>query len=97
MEDNLIAIETLCSHYEVEFSFIDALYQTGLIQVTVIKQVQFIDQEQITDLEKMIRLHRDLDLNIEGIDIVFNLLKKEKELRKELNALKNKLRIYENE
>lgn len=97
MEKNLIAIKTVCLHYEIEYSFIDNLYKTGLIQLVIIEQDQFIDQEQIRDLEKMIRLHNELNVNIEGIDVVFNLLKKEKELRDELNALKNKLRIYENE
>jgi hypothetical protein len=97
MEKNLIAITTLCSTYEIEFSFIDALHKTGLIQIVIIEQDHFIHQDQIRDLEKMIRLHHELNVNIEGIDVVFNLLEKEKELREELIALKNRLRLYENE
>ncbi len=97
MEKNLIEITALCSHYEIEFSFIDALYQTGLIQIVIIEQDQFIHQDQISDLEKMIRLHHELNVNIEGIDVVFNLLEKEKALRDELNALRNRLRLYEND
>ncbi|MRT92238.1 chaperone modulator CbpM [Ancylomarina sp. 16SWW S1-10-2] len=95
MENNLIAITTLCSHYEIEFSFIDALRKTGLIQIVIIEQDQFIDQDQISELEKMIRLHNELNVNIEGIDVIFNLLEKEKELREELSALKNRLRLFE--
>jgi len=34
---------------------------------------------------------------LEGIDVVFNLLEKEKQLRDELTALKNRIRLYENE
>ena len=97
MEKNLIAITTLCSNYEIEISFIDALYKTGLIQIVIIERDQFIHRDQINDLEKMIRLYHELNLNIEGIDVVFNLLEKEKELREELNVLKNRLRLYENE
>ncbi len=97
MEKNLVAIATLCSTYEIEFSFIDALQKTGLIQIVIIEQEQFIHQDQIRDLEKMIRLHHELSLNIEGIDVVFNLLEKEQELREELIALKNRLRLYEND
>jgi hypothetical protein len=97
MEKKLIAITTLCSHYEIEFSFIDALHNTGLIQIVIIEQDQFIHQDQISDLEKMIRLHHELNVNIEGIDVVLNLLEKEKELREELDALKNRLRLYEND
>ena len=97
MEKNLIAITTLCSTYEIESSFFDALHKTGLIQIVIIEQDNFIHLDQIGDLEKMIRLHHELNVNIEGIDVVFNLLEKEKELREELIALKNRLRLYENE
>ena len=97
MENNLIAITTLCSHYEIEFSFVDALCQTGLIQFVNVENDQFIHFDQIRDLEIMIHLYQELNLNIEGIDVVFNLLEKEKALRYELNVLKNRLRLYEDE
>ncbi|MDO9136514.1 MAG: chaperone modulator CbpM [Lutibacter sp.] len=44
----------------------------------------------------MIRMHLDLNINIEGIDIAFNLLQKIDELENELISIKNRLRIYEN-
>jgi hypothetical protein len=97
MEKDLIAITTLCSHHEIEFSFIDALHKTGLIKIVFIEQNQFIHQDQISDLEKVFRLHNELNVNLEGIDVVFNLLKKEKVLQNELNALKNRLKLYEND
>ncbi|MDZ4749272.1 MAG: chaperone modulator CbpM [Saprospiraceae bacterium] len=93
---HLISIQILCSHYDIEISFVEALTQMGLIQIEIIEQNQYLHQDQISDLEKIIRLHNELDVNLEGIDIVFNLLEKERELRTELNILKNKLRFYEN-
>ena len=92
----LILTQTLCSQYNIEISFVDALNKMGLIQIEIIEQNQFIHQDQISDLEKIIRLHNELNVNLEGIDVVFNLLEKEKELRNELNVLKNRLRLYEN-
>mgnify|MGYP000013171731 CR=1 FL=1 len=91
----LISTQTLCSHYDIEISFVDALNKIGLIQIEIIEQNEFIHQDQISDLEKIIRLHNELNVNLEGIDVVFNLLEKERELRNELNALKNRLRLYE--
>ena len=93
----LISTRILCSQYNIEISFVDALNKMGLIQIEIIEQNQFIHQDQISDLEKIIRLHDELNVNLEGIDIVFNLLEKERELRNELNTLKNKLRLYEND
>jgi len=94
---DLILIEKLCSHYKIEFSFFDALDDIGLIKIETFEQNKFIHQDKIGDLEKMIRLHNELHVNIEGIDIVFNLLEKELKLREEINTLKNRLRLYEND
>ncbi len=94
---DLILAQTICSHYSIEVSFVDALSQMGLIQIEIIEQSQYIHQDQISDLEKIIRLHNELNVNLEGIDIVFNLLRKEEELRQQLTTLKNRLRLYEND
>ncbi len=96
-EKPLISTQSLCSHYNIEISFVNALSKMGLIQIEIVEQNQFIHQDQIGDLEKIIRLHDELNVNLEGIDVVFNLLAKERELQNELNALKNRLRLYEND
>jgi hypothetical protein len=97
IEAHFISTKTICTHYDIEISFVDELSKMGLIQIEVIEHDQFIHQDQIGDLEKIIRLHHELDLNLEAIDVVFNLLEKERELRKELTALKNRLRLYESD
>ena len=96
-EQQLISTQILCSRYNIEISFVDTLNKMGLIQIEIIEQNQYIHQDQISDLEKIIRLHNELNVNLEGIDVVFNLLEKEKQLRDELTALKNRIRLYENE
>lgn len=93
----LISTQTLCLHYNIEISFVDDLNKMGLIQIEIIEQKQFIHQDQISHLEKIIRLHNELNVNLEGIDVALNLLEKERGLRKELNTLKNRLRLYEND
>ena len=42
------------------------------------------------------RLHYDLDINIEGIDAIYNLLKQVEELQSQIITLRNKLNFYEN-
>jgi hypothetical protein len=97
MKEQLIPVQTICSHYNIEISFVDTLHHMGLIQVEIVEQNQFIHEDQISELEKIIRLHTELDINLEGIDIVLNLLQKERELQYEILMLKNKLRLYEND
>jgi len=96
MADNyLISTQKLCLHYNLELSFVNALSKFGLIEVKIIDQMHFIHQDQISDIEKIIRLHYELNINLEGIDIIFNLLQKQREMRNELIDLKNRLSFYE--
>jgi len=94
--DNLIPLEELCRHYEVEMSFFTGLNEYGLIQITTIEQTFYFPKDEIDRLEKMIRMHHELEINFEGIDAVFNLLNKIDDLQNELSALKNRLMLYEN-
>ena len=96
-EKHLISTETVCTQYEIEYSFVQSLSNMGLIQIEIVERSQYIHQDQISDLEKMIRLHQELKVNLEGIDVIFNLLEKEKELRRELKYLKNRLSLYDDE
>ena len=92
---NLIPIKTLCKHYKVETSFFKGLNEQGLIEITTVAQSNCVHEDNILQLEKMIRLHQDLHLNFEGIDTVLNLLERIEVLQLELNSLKRKLEVYE--
>jgi hypothetical protein len=94
--ENFIPLETLCTHYNVELSFFSNLNEIGLIEIQTVEQLQYVDQDSIYEIEKMIRMHQDLQVNLEGIDVVFNLLQKIDSLKQELMDVRNRLRLYEN-
>ncbi|MBP8792695.1 MAG: chaperone modulator CbpM [Lutibacter sp.] len=94
--DNLITINNLCENYKIEISFLSNLKDFDLIEIVTIEQVQYIHQDKINDLEKIIRIHNELGVNMEGIDVVFNMLSKINELENELNSVRNRLSLYEN-
>jgi len=93
--EHLIPVENLCSQYNIEFSFIDSLHEFGLVQLTKVEESRYIFPEQILELERMIRLHYELDINIEGIDAISHLLQRVDQLQDELRILKNRLNRYE--
>ncbi|XOV92240.1 MAG: chaperone modulator CbpM [Bacteroidota bacterium] len=95
MKEEYIAITKLSGFYHVEVDFFSRLDELGLIEITTIDKVLCIHNDQIHDLERMLRLHQELDINLEGIDTIFNLLEKIENLEAELNEAKNKLRFYE--
>ena len=94
--DNFIPINFLCNQYNIEIAFITNLSEYDLIEIITVEQVQYIHQDKINDLEKIIRIHNELGINIEGIDVVFNMLTKIHELENELTLVKTRLKLYEN-
>ncbi|ANI87876.1 MerR family transcriptional regulator [Arachidicoccus ginsenosidimutans] len=95
MDNHLIPVQHLCTHYHAEVSFVQSLHDYGLIELTTIEESYFVDEEQLKAVERMIHLHYDLDINIEGIDAIQHLINRVDDLNKELTALRNKLRRYE--
>lgn len=91
----LIAIEDFCKSHDIEISFVSSLQQNGLIEITTIEEVGFIDAEQLRQLEKCIRFYYELDINIEGIETITHLLNRVSKMQDEITALRNRLGLYE--
>jgi chaperone modulatory protein CbpM len=89
--ENLIPVELFRVHYKVELSFIQSLHQHGFIHIVSVEQQQFIDTDELQMLEKLIRMHYDLDINIEGIEAINFLLERVQHMKDEIAYLKSKL------
>ena len=93
--EHLVSADRFCTQHNVELAFISLLHQNGLIEITTVEQNQFIREECLPELERMIRLHYDLDINLEGIEAITHLLHRVENLQEELKGLKRRLRLYE--
>lgn len=92
---DLIPIKIICKRYNIPVSFIHTLQDFQLIEIITEKDGFYIHTTQIKEVEKMMRLHYDLEINLEGVDAIYNLLKQVESLKKEINTLHNRLRFYE--
>ena len=92
---DLIQIKQFCLYHEIENSFITQLHNYGLVKIVILEEDEYLQPEQLPEVEKMIRLHYDLKINIEGIDVIANLLSKIEVLQQNLTVTQNKLRLYE--
>lgn len=90
-QDELIPVKDLCIYHNIEYSFIDSLENSGLISVTSIEHTAFIPLDDVRKLEKFVRLHYDLDINMEGIETINYLLEKMEEMQKQILKLRNEL------
>src|SRR4051812_13559651 len=91
----LISADEFCTHYNVELSFISALKEYGLIEIENVEEGEFIHANQLQKLEQYTRWHYDLDINLEGIEVIEQMLERIRNMQHEITALRNNLRIYE--
>lgn len=93
--ENFISIQQICTHYNIPRSFVSALEYYELIEIISVQNAPCIHKTQIKNIEKMMRLHYELDINFEGMDAIFNLLKKVESLNESIVELHNRLKRFE--
>ena len=94
MEEQLVPAQEFCSHHQVEMNFIYSLRDYGLIDVVSSEGNDYLSIDKLNELEKIIRLHYDLEVNVEGIDVILHLLKQLDDAEHDLSQLKNRLKFY---
>ena len=92
---NYIPIKTFCTLHNIPVSFIYELHSFQLIEIISLENDQFLYENQIKDLEKWMRLHFELEINLEGLDAIHHLLKQVESLQKDIMHLNNKLNRFE--
>ncbi len=95
LRENLISADEFCIYHNIEFSFLKNLTDFGLLETVIVNQVSYIPEDQLDKLERMLRMHRELEINMEGIDTIDHLLNRLNQLQQEVISLKNRLRLYE--
>ncbi|MDF2430521.1 MAG: chaperone modulatory protein CbpM [Mucilaginibacter sp.] len=89
---NLITTTEICTYHEVEYTFINSLNEAGLVELKVVDKTTYIPESELQKLEKMIRLHNELEINVAGIEAITHLLERVERMQEEMRKLKNKLR-----
>ena len=91
----LIPAKDFCIHHCVSYTFVAGLYEAGLVEVVTIEEEQYIHPDYISSLEKLVRLHADLDINMEGIEAIAHLLQQVETLQMQLKDMSRRLQVYE--
>lgn len=91
----LILVTDFCKSYEISYTFITNLRDAGLVEVVAEEEQEYLRTEHLGQLEKLVRLHNDLDINPEGVEAIAHLLQRVSEMQKELRQLQQRLQLYE--
>jgi len=92
---HLITTADFCVYHRLEHSFIADLQEAGLIEIKIVNNTTYIPENELQKLERMIRLHTDLDINIAGIEAITHLLQRIEDIQEEMRLLRNSLKAYE--
>ena len=80
--------------YNIEKTFVDSLNESGLINIVMEQELEYVECDDLEYLEQYIRWNRDLDINIAGIEALHHMLQRINSLQEELSQLRNELAFY---
>jgi len=89
VNEELIAVHEFCASRNVDISFVKSLSESGILETITIEETAFISDEQLPELDKLVRFHYDMDINLEGIETINYLLEKIEAMQEEILKLKN--------
>ncbi len=89
-----ISVQQFCIHYNIPESFVDSLSNFDLIRIVIIDKTNHIQIEEINRIERLMRMHYELNVNFEGLDVINNLINQVNSLHEDIEKLKNKIDFY---
>lgn len=94
METRFIKITDYCENQKIEISFLIELSKEGIVRIEKREEIDYLDQNDLAEIEMFARWHYDLGINLEGIDAMRHMLEKIKYLQKKINLLENESLEY---
>ncbi|AZJ36028.1 chaperone modulator CbpM [Tenacibaculum singaporense] len=94
-DKELISVQKVIVHHNLDEQFIESIESFQLIEFIIKDSNKYLHTEQLPILEKIIRLHYDLEVNMQGIDVINNMLDRMDSMHKTIQQLENKLKLYE--
>lgn len=92
--NDLTPIELFCNYCEVEISFVQLLQEYGIIEIITLEDKKYIANTHLKNIERAHHFHKELNINLEGIDVIYNLLNQISDLQELLRQTNNKLSLY---
>lgn len=91
----LIPASDFCAYHRLDIDFVYSLEQRGLIELSIVEQTVYLHPDQLGQLEKLTRLHRELSVHVDDLDIVAHLLERVERLQEQVTTMRNRLTFYE--
>jgi len=94
-QEEYVSVTEFCNGHSISTTVITQLNEFGLVHIIERSNSLYLPMEELPKTEKMLRLHTDLNINLEGVEVITRLLERIEEANNEMIRLKNKLSLYE--
>jgi len=91
-----ISREELVKIYNIEITFFDELADSGLLNIQTENEIRYLMYEDLPNFERFTNWHYDLDINLPGLEVIHDMLKKLEDLRQKNRELMNRLSMISN-
>lgn len=92
-----ISREDLVKIYNIEITFFDELVDYGLLRVETENNIRYLMYEDLPTLERYTNWYYDLEINLPGVEVIQDMLKKMEGLQQKNRELMNKLSAIGNQ
>jgi hypothetical protein len=86
-----ISREELVKIYNIEVAFFDELVDSGLLNVEMENEIRYLMYEDLPSFERFTNWHYDLEINLPGLEVIHEMLRKMEDLKQKNRELMNKL------
>ncbi|WEK71554.1 MAG: chaperone modulator CbpM [Candidatus Chryseobacterium colombiense] len=86
-----ISREELVKIYNIEITFFDELVDSGLLTIQTENEIRYLRYEDLPSFERFANWHYDLEINLPGLEVIHDMLKKMEDLKHRNRELMNKL------
>ncbi len=93
-EDSIPASD-FCIHHNIQLSFIHKLSDNGIINTKRVEDHIYLPISELKLIEKIIHLHFELEINLEGIEAIIHLLDRIQDMQDQITRLTTRLKAYE--
>ena len=84
---NTVDIAEICRRLGVQPVELEAMEEEGLITLAALRDGKALPSDQLDRLEMILRLQRDLSINLAGIDVILEMRGKMIQMRKEVDDI----------
>ncbi len=95
LTETLISVREFVAYHQLDLSFVVTLEERGMLDIITIESLPYLHPDQLGPLERLIRLHRELAVHVDDLDIVAHLLERLERAQEQVSELQNRLTFYE--